>query len=74
MHVRGVVESSGGNEMGRSREHGVQPRPGVMQTRARMAALLERKDKKHRRQRIGLGGVAPRTCGSLFNYRCRLMG
>lgn len=52
MHVRGVVESSGSDEMGRSREHGVKPGPGVMQTRASMAALLERKEKKHGRHWI----------------------
>lgn len=45
MHLRGVVESSGSDEMGRSREHGVQPRPEVMQTRASMAPYWKGKRK-----------------------------
>lgn len=32
--------------MGWSREHGVQPKPEVMQIRARLAATLEKKRKK----------------------------
>lgn len=46
LYKRGVSESSGGGRMRWGREHGVEPRPEVIQARAKTAATLERKEEK----------------------------